>query len=225
MRLTLFAALIGVGGIAILIWLGTWQIQRLGWKQDMLAQIEATIADDPVPIAEALEPFQRYAPVVIKGSFGDGHIRVLASRKQIGPVYRILRPFEADGLGRIIVDTGWIKDGVDVGDVPRSELQLVGNLNNPNEIDSFTPEPDLTRNIWFARDVDALADALDAQPIMVVLRERSESDLGVAPWPVDTAGIPNDHLQYAITWFSLAVVWGAMTFYFLLRTARARKES
>ena len=83
----------------------------------------------------------------------------------------------------------------------------------------------MARNIWFARDVEALAAQFNTQPIMVVLREMPESDLGVTPWPVDTAGIPNDHLQYAITWFSLAVIWGGMTLYFLLRTTRSRKES
>lgn len=225
MRLTLFAAVIGLGGIAILMWLGIWQVQRLAWKQALLGDIEATIADDPVPIAQGLDPFKRYLPVALSGHFDTGHIRVLASRKTLGPVYRILRPFTTDGVGRVIVDTGWIRDGDPVLDVPTEELDLIGNLNNPNEIDSFTPEPDLARNIWFARDVDALATALDTRPILVVLREMPESDLGVTPWPVDTAGIPNDHLQYAITWFSLAVIWGGMTFYFLLRTHRSRKES
>ena len=225
MRLTLFAALIGLGGIAILVWLGTWQVQRLGWKQTLLSEIDATIADAPVPVSQAIDPFQRYAPVSLQGTFGEGHVRVLASRKQIGPVYRVLRPFEDASIGRVIVDTGWIRDGVTVADAPVGEMSLIGNLNNPNEIDSFTPEPDLNRNIWFARDVAALAEQFNAQPIMVVLREMPESDLGVTPWPVDTAGIPNDHLQYAITWFSLAAIWGGMTLYFLLRTSRSRKES
>ncbi|MEL6889648.1 MAG: SURF1 family protein, partial [Pseudomonadota bacterium] len=117
-------------------------------------------------------------------------------------------------------DTGWQRDGADVLVTPATAITLIGNLDAPQEADGFTPAPDLASNLWFARDVPAMAQALDTQPILVVLRNAPEIDLGVTPWPVDTAGIPNDHLQYAITWFSLALIWGAMTGYFLLRTCR-----
>ena len=76
-----------------------------------------------------------------------------------------------------------------------------------------------------AGDVPALAEALGTEPVMIVLRGARDTELPVNPWPVDTSGIPNDHLQYAITWFSLAAVWSAMTLYFVLRTHRGRNES
>ena len=74
-----------------------------------------------------------------------------------------------------------------------------------------------SRYIWFARDVDAMAAALNTKPILIVAREVSFHDGDVTPFPVDTTRIPNDHLQYAITWFSLAAIWLAMTFYFVQR--------
>ncbi len=55
-----------------------------------------------------------------------------------------------------------------------------------------------------------MAAALDTEPVLIVARE-ADRRRGRAPLPVDTAGIPNDHLQYAITWFALAVVWAGMT--------------
>lgn len=213
----LFAVLVGIGGLAILLYLGVWQVQRLAWKEEKLAQIEATIGAAPRPLEAALDPFERYAPVELSGRFADGHVRMLASRKTLGPVYRILRPFELEGGRRILIDTGWLRDGRPVPEVPRDPLTLVGNLDTPDEADSFTPAPDLGSNIWFARDVPALAEALQTDPILVVLRDAADPDLGVIPWPVDTAGIPNDHLQYAITWFSLALIWTGMTIYFLRR--------
>ncbi|WP_299724468.1 SURF1 family protein [uncultured Tateyamaria sp.] len=219
-----FGLIVGVIGVGILLALGTWQVQRLAWKQDLLARIEAQIDADPVPLAEALAPeFRRYAPVTVTGTFGagDAFLTALASRKTTGAVYRIIRPFEAEGHGRILIDTGWLRDGEDVPGAPQVRLTLVGNLDAPNEIDGFTPAPDLEKNIWFARDVSAMAAALNTAPVLVVLRDEPEIDLGVTPWPVDTAGIPNDHLQYALTWFSLAVIWGGMTTYFLLRTRRS----
>jgi surfeit locus 1 family protein len=225
-RIIFFVA-IGLGGAAILISLGVWQLQRLGWKADILARIEAEIAADPVPLAAALTPeFRRYAPVDVTGRFGDGHIRMLASRKSIGPVYRIIRPFELDQGGRVLIDTGWQAQSAEVARVPQTRLTLTGNLDDPSEADGFTPAPDTAANIWFARDVPAMAEALGTDPFLVVLRDAPETDLGVTPWPVDSVGIPNDHLQYAITWFSLAAIWMAMTTYFVLRTRRspARKD-
>ena len=216
-----FLLIVGLVGTGILISLGVWQVQRLAWKQDLLSRIEAQITAEPVPLRAAVEPaFQRYAPVTVTGTFGDGHIRMLASRKSIGPVHRIIRPFDVDGYGRVLIDTGWQPDGAEVLSVPQGRITLTGNLDAPQEADGFTPVPDLAANLWFARDVPAMAAALDTQPVLVVLRDAPETDLGVTPWPVDTAGIPNDHLQYAITWFSLALIWAGMTGYFLLRTRR-----
>ena len=231
MRRLAFLLVFGLGGASILVSLGIWQVQRLVWKQDLLARIEAEIAAPPVPLADALTPeFRRYAPVELTGQFGDGHIRMLASRKSIGPVYRIIRPFTPEGQNAILVDTGWQPQATDVVGAPRVRLTLIGNLDAPFEADGFTPAPDTGANIWFARDVPAMAEALGTDPVLVVLRVApetvSESDWGVTPWPVDSAGIPNDHLQYAITWFSLAAIWMVMTAFFVLRPNRnsARKD-
>lgn len=225
MRGIVFLVLVGLGGAAILISLGTWQLQRLAWKQTLLAGIDAQIGAAPVPLAEALEPeFRRYAPVEIVGQFGAGHIRMLASRKSVGPVYRIIRPFVSDSGAHVLVDTGWQPQSQEVSGAPQVRLTLTGNLDAPQEADGFTPAPDTAANIWFARDVPAMAAALGTDPVLVVLREGPQTDLGVTPWPVDTAGIPNDHLQYAITWFSLAAIWAGMTTYFLWRTRRSGTE-
>ena len=216
-----FLLTIGLIGTGILVSLAVWQVQRLAWKQDMLARIDAQISADPVPLAEALEPeFRRYAPVEITGQFGERHIRMLASRKTTGAVYRIIRPFTTDNGMGILIDTGWQPQAQEVLDAPQDQLSLIGNLDAPQEADGFTPDPDIERNIWFARDVPAMAATLGTDPVLVVLRDAPETDLGVTPWPVDSAGIPNDHLQYAITWFSLAVIWVGMTLYFLRRSRR-----
>ncbi|WP_299043059.1 SURF1 family protein [uncultured Tateyamaria sp.] len=222
MRRFLFLLTFGLMGAGILIRLGVWQVERLASKQEMLARIEAQIEAPPVTLAAATQPeFRRYAPVEVTGTFADGQARMLASRKTTGAVYRIIRPFEADGFGPVLIDTGWVPGGAEVQDAPLLPLTIVGNLDSPNEADSFTPAPDLEKGLWFARDVPAMANALGTQPVLIVLRDTPEMDLGVTPWPVDTAGIPNDHLQYAITWFSLAAIWVLMTAYFVLRTNRS----
>jgi surfeit locus 1 family protein len=94
---------------------------------------------------------------------------------------------------------------------PAQNVAIVGNLHWPDEIDSYTPAPDLVKNLWFARDVDAMAAHLGTEALLVVARQSDEVDTNVTPLPVSITGIPNDHLNYAITWYSLAVVWLAMS--------------
>jgi surfeit locus 1 family protein len=219
-----FLVIVGIGGAAILVSLGVWQVQRLAWKEGVIADINARISAAPVSLPAQPDPARdAYLPVTVRGTFGAESLRVLVSQKQRGAGYRIIAPLVMEDR-RILVDRGFIPSDLSEpasGAAIQVEQDVVGNLQWPQEIDGFTPAPDLENNIWFARDVSAMAEALGTDPILVVQRETSQASGPVTPLPVDTGAIPNDHLQYAITWFSLAAVWGAMTIYFLRRkTAR-----
>lgn len=221
-----FLFIFGLGGAAILISLGVWQMQRLAWKEAILADIEARIAADPVPLPEQPDPqSDAYLPVSVTGIVGADLLRVLVSRKEVGAGYRIIQPL-ITGSRTILVDRGFVAVDVDlpVQTGGAVEQTIVGNLQWPNEIDSYTPAPDLKNNVWFARDVLAMAAALGTEPILIVQRETSQSNSIVTPFPVDTSAIPNDHLQYAITWFSLAAVWLAMTAHFLRRPRDTKRS-
>ena len=213
-RLVFFLG-IGLGGAAILIALGVWQIQRLGWKQEILAEIAAQIEKAPVALPADPDPVaDKYLSVTAVGAIGDANVRVLVSKKNVGAGYRIITPFKmADRT--VLLDRGFVRQSGEIPTVPAGLVKVTGNLHWPQETDSYTPDPDLTNNIWFARDVALMASALDTAPILIVAREKSFSDPGVTPFPVDTAGIPNDHLQYAITWFSLAAIWLIISLYFV----------
>ena len=102
--------------------------------------------------------------------------------------------------------------------MPQGLGQVMGNLQWPQEIDSFTPDNDLAANIWFARDVRALSAYLQTEPVLLVLRSSSFADDAAKPLPKMSANIPNDHLNYALTWFSLALIWLGMSGYFLYRS-------
>ncbi|MCR8827587.1 SURF1 family protein [Pseudosulfitobacter koreensis] len=222
----LFLIGIGLGGAAILISLGVWQVQRLTWKQGILADITARISAAPVALPDEADPVDdKYLPVTVTGTFDQGVIYVLVSQKQIGAGYRVIAPLVTDAGRRVLIDRGFVRDE-DRGAVtqPDGSVTVTGNLHWPQEIDGFTPEPDLDRNIWFARDLPAMAQVLNTEPLFVVARETSLPDATVIPLPVDTDGIPNNHLQYAITWFSLALIWVGMTVVFALRGTRRRPE-
>ena len=217
----IFLVLVGIGGVALLMWLGVWQVNRLAWKEARIAAIEARIADAPQPLPATPDPAtDRFMPVTVTGTFAAEQARMLASRRGAGAVHRHIAAFDTDGR-RILVDLGWTPADADAPALPGGSLRLTGNLDWPLESDGFTPAPDLAAGLWYARDVPALAQALGTEPVMVVLRDMPEPPIAVTPWPVDTAGIPNDHLQYAVTWFSLAAIWAGMSLYFGLRRPRA----
>lgn len=220
---TLFLLIVGLAGSAVLVALGLWQLERLEWKRAVLAEIDMRVAADPVPLPVAPDPIlDKYLPVEVSGRIEPGELQVLVSIKHVGPGLRIIAPFTTEGGRRILLDRGFVE--VPNKDDPRvlGPMTVIGNLHWPQETDGFTPEPELATNTWFARDVPQMAAALKTEPVLLIARSRTGP--GIRPLPVDSAGVPNDHLQYAITWFSLALIWAAMTVYFLWRT-RAGAEA
>lgn len=209
--------LFGIIGCAILISLGVWQVNRLAWKEAMLSEIDARIATAPVALPDNPDPdAHTFLPVQATGTYGTDYIRVLVSQKQIGAGYRIISPFVTDGR-TIMVDRGILPIEEDTPPAPTGEVVVAGNIHWPQEVDSYTPEPDEARNIWFARDVDRMAATLGTEPVLLILRNATPATPQITPLPVSRAGIPNDHLSYAITWFSLAVIWFGMTVFLLWR--------
>lgn len=222
MRRLLFLVFVGLAGCAVLVGLGNWQVRRLGEKQDLLSQIETRIAAAPVAMPADPDPERdTFLAVQVAGRMLDGELHVLVSQKRIGAGYRIIAPFRTEDGRMILIDRGFVRTGQK--DAPRSigPMTITGNLHWPDEVDGFTPDPDVAGNIWFARDVPALAQALNTDPILVIAR--SNTDFDGTPLPVTTVGIPNDHLQYAVTWYGLAAVWAAMSIYFLWRSRAGTK--
>jgi surfeit locus 1 family protein len=221
MRRFVVPLLFGLMGVSVLIALGVWQLQRLAWKEAALSQIDARISAAPVPLPARPDPIDdKYLPVQVNGTLLPAQLHVLVGAKELGAGYRLIQPFET-GTRRIMVDRGFVQ--LEAKDTPPSvgPAQLIGTLHWPNEIDSYTPDPDTGRGIWFARDVPAMAAALKTEPVLLVVRQQiSGPGAGITALPIDTAAISNNHLQYAMTWFSLAAIWLAMTCYLIWRMTR-----
>ncbi len=216
LRRMIFPILIGIAGCAVLISLGVWQLHRMEWKAATLARIEAMIAAAPVALPAApTEVADEYRPVSVTGRLTGDFIEQLAGQKGTSPGVRIIEAFETDSGRRILIDRGFLAEEARATPRPARAATVVGNLLWPDDADSFTPPPDPKTGLWFARDLPAMAAKLQAEPIFVVAREATGD--AIAPVPVDTASIPNDHWGYAIQWFLLALVWGVMTLYLLWR--------
>lgn len=220
MRRIVLPLLMGVLGCAILIGLGVWQVQRLSWKAAILADLDARILAAPVPLSgvgTADPQAQRFLPVVAEGRLTGEEIHVLSAAD--GPGYRVIGVLETGGR-RVMADLGFVPLGAKDLSRATPKAMITGNLHWPQEVDDWTPAPDTAANIWYARDVGPMAAALGTAPLLVVAR-RITPAIGTAPMPLDSGAVPNDHLGYAITWFSLAAVWAVMTGFFLWRGRRA----
>jgi len=177
--------LFGLIGCAILLSLGTWQVQRLAWKEGILAEIEREIAAAPVALPQAPKvEAHKYLPVEVSGNLTSEELHVLFSIKNQGPGYRVISKFITVQGRAIMVDRGYVPTPRKVEDRTAPNVTLQGNLHWPNEVDGFTPEPDIEGNIWFARDIPAMAAALGTEPTLVVVRASSDTVPPVQPVPV-----------------------------------------
>lgn len=217
----IIALLFGLVGAGVLAGLGLWQLDRLQWKNEMLAQIEARIGSAPVAVpAEPNQVRDQYMPVQMTGRIMPDEIHVLASVQKIGAGYRIISAFRLDDGRRVMLDRGFVAIAAKDAPRPGVDAEIIGNLHWPDEINSATPVPDQAAAIWFARDIAAMAKALGTEPVLVVQRHSSEAALVTSPFPVTSSGIPNRHLEYVVTWFGLALVWLGMTAYLIWRMTR-----
>ncbi|MEM9723980.1 MAG: SURF1 family protein [Pseudomonadota bacterium] len=219
-----FLATFGAGGLAALLWLGFWQLDRLEWKRGLIAEMEARAAGPALALSgeetagphehRAAQATGRYDPTVPQ-------VRYLTSIKGVGPGFRLIAAFELENGRRVLVDRGFAPEqaaprGGETPALPSGPQTLTGRLRWPSEISAFTPEPNRTDFVWFARDVPSLAAALDTAPVLLVLTPENAARGGEAAptWPKPApvgVELPNNHLGYAVTWFAMAVIWLAMS--------------
>jgi len=207
----------GLVGIAILVSLGNWQVRRMVWKEGVLAAIDARLAAPGVPVPENPDRVEDlYLSVIAEGEMGEGEVHVLSSSPQTGPGYRIIAPFTLKNGRRILIDRGVVGEADKNAARPLENGVLEGNLVWMQDVPAFPP--DLDKNIWFSRPPAELAEVLDTEPVLVVLRQTS---LAGGPLPMAIGvNIPNSHFGYAVTWYLFALVWAGMTLYLLIRIKR-----
>ena len=213
----------GLAGAGVLLSLGFWQLDRLEQKREIIAAIEARIGAAPVPLPDNPTPAaHRYLPVVVQGAFTGEVAHVLSSTREGGPGSRVMAVLETESARRVLVDRGYLPEAARRGaDFASGAVTLTGNLDWPSDSDSFTPAPDLGRGLWFSRDVAPIAAHLGTEEVLIVARADDAPPVpGLSAQPIAGAAVRNDHLEYAITWFSLAAVWLGMTAYLMWRIRR-----
>jgi len=222
LRKILFPLILGVAGCGVLISLGLWQVERLAWKEDVLVGINARLAAAPAPLTtEVSESTNEYTRVTVSGTPTGEELHVLVSGTEAGTGYRVISKMQTP-LGAVLVDQGLLALENKAAAPLIAPMEITGTLIWPDDQNSSTPDPDIAANIWFARNVDTMSAALDTLPLMIVSTTSTPADPRLTALPVNTATIKNDHFEYAVTWFLLALVWAIMSFYLILRTTRPK---
>jgi surfeit locus 1 family protein len=220
-----------VPALLLLLGLGAWQIQRLGWKERLIAERSAALAAPLVPAPQTLEEARRleFRHVFVDGMFLNNKEIYLVASAGAGSIgYRVLTPIEEPSGHIVFIDRGYIPSRLRdpktraAGEIA-GRARIVGLLRLPpnGRPNWFLPDnrPDL--DTWFWVDLPAMA-AADKLGRVAPFYIDADATPNPGGWPkggVMPPELPNHHLQYAITWFSLAAA--LVVIYLLYHRRRA----
>lgn len=226
-------------GVLILLGLGLWQLERREWKQALLTGLERALSSDAqvLSLVQAEEiigrdPERDYLRLTLTGTFDHANERFLFSALNGEPGWHVVTPLATRDGRLVLVDRGFVPDTLRAAEkrpasLMRNETEIQGLLRKPRKRGIFTPADQPGENIWYWPDVPALIASLLPRPRLEPSRyivEALPAPNAFAwpkPVPPEPAAIPNNHLQYAMTWIALALVLVVMTFLLARRSARS----
>jgi surfeit locus 1 family protein len=216
-------------GLAILISLGVWQVQRLAWKNALIAKVEASLEGE----AELLSALQTrldkgesvaYAKVRVSGKFQTGPPILVFSTANGGAAWTVTRVFAVKDGPALLIEAGKSLNKSPPAP-PSGEVSIEGVVHvHPGYKGYFDPDNQTASGQWYWWDVPAMlktvtGDKLDQFTVALLPNSPGTEGLIVEPPKVE---LRNNHLGYAITWFGLAAVLLVMTGVFVGRIVRTR---
>jgi surfeit locus 1 family protein len=202
-------------GLAVLVGLGTWQLERLEWKRTLIAEREGKLAAAPEilpPRSDAWAAWD-FRPVIVEGAFRhdlEQLFGVAAVDGQVG--HRVLAPLVRPDGAAVLVDRGWVpaerahpaarREGLVRGPV---RITGIAGYHGDDRPGWFTPDNRPGQGRWYWYDLVALEETLGLELLPVVIEADGTPNPGGLPLGGRTpTELPNNHLQYAITWYGLA---------------------
>jgi surfeit locus 1 family protein len=189
-----------------LVGLGTWQVQRLAWKRDILARVAAAEAQGPMPLSDDAPPFAR---VTATGKFRhDLTARFGAFVQNSAMGTHLIVPLERENAPVVLVDRGWVPSLPTTAlDQPEGTVTVVGFIHPPDKAGLLSAADDVAGRQFFTMDAAAIAASLGLKSVApFILVTVGPAPVSRWPEPVTTLPRPpNNHLTYAIVWYGLAV--------------------
>ena len=227
----LVAALIA---FAILCGLGTWQVQRLHWKEGLLASIAERTSAEPLPLDRIERQLGEtgdvdYQPVTLRGRFVHSGERHFFTTWDGDSGFNVYTPLLLDDGRTIFVNRGFVP--YDMKDAQKrrqgevdGEVEITGLARNRlyEKPGRFLPENDPVKNIFYWKDLDAMAatSGLPAESRFLqffVDANDAPNPGGLPKGGVTLIEMPNNHLQYAVTWYGLAAALAGVVIVWLYR--------
>ncbi|MBI1208379.1 MAG: SURF1 family protein [Azospirillum sp.] len=217
-RPTFWPTLFTVPAVLVMLGLGTWQLERLAWKTALIERIERQLAEAPGPLParpEALGALE-YRRFTVTGRFLHAKEMLLAARSLRGNIgYQVITPLERNDLadgGWVLVNRGWVPQ-TQRDPANRAEGQVAGTVmvegvvRVPRGQGWMQPDNRPEQNFWLWVDLTAMAKFAGLSAVAPVVLEAGPA-LNPGGLPIGGQArveLPNDHLQYAATWYILAV--------------------
>jgi surfeit locus 1 family protein len=224
--------LVSLAALVVLLALGTWQVKRLTWKEGLIASIEARIKGAPLSLAGLEKRFAEtgdvdYVPVALTGTLAPGHEQYFLATHDGESGWDIFAPLQLPDQRVVMLNRGFVpydlrnlakRPGTDItGTVNVTGLARNALAAKPS---SITPENDAAKNVWYWKDLGAMARSAGVSPDRLLpffVDDWTEREGGTLPVTRTTIiSLPNNHLQYALTWYGLAAalagVWAVKTF-------------
>ncbi len=214
-RPTFWPTLMSIPAFLVLLALGTWQVNRLAWKEEIVRAFAERVNAVPLTVAPgggAVDEIE-YRRVRLSGRYLNDHEMFLAGRTYNGRGgWNVLTPFETADGAVVVVDRGWVP--LDKRDRATRPLSLIegpttveGVIRRADIRNYFTPANEPDKNLWFSADVGAMAQKAGIPQVRPYLVEGLRQTIP-GGFPVGgeiRVALRNDHLQYAITWDVLAL--------------------
>ena len=190
--------------LSILVSLGTWQVQRLQYKNQVIESIKNN--SETVDIYDSSQlKHVKFKNVTLEGFFLPKKIfyyRLLNNK----PGYEVILPFILEDKKMVLVSLGWAESKMDISTITTKQ-EVEGLLVDWYRGNFINLNNNLQKNEWFSlnkKDI-AVYTGFDVEPYLLILKKPEYLVSGMKmPFSIDN--IPNKHLEYAITWFSLALI-------------------
>ena len=192
--------------------LGTWQLYRLQWKQDLISQIDQGLKSTPIKYSKNIN--KDYQRVILYGEYDLKNQIYLYSLNHKGkPGFDVITPFKTIDGDNILINRGWINKKIK--NTPEINLlnnkPIKGLLRKIVKKNMFKPENDIKKNIWFSININQIQEMTGKKFNNFVVFLEDQTAKQPVPKKI-TVEVPNNHLKYAITWYSISI---SILFYFL----------
>ena len=185
--------------------LGTWQIYRLDWKKNLIDEIEKGLKSNPISYSKKIT--KNYQRVNVEGKYIlDKQIFLYSLNEQGKPGYDVITPFEDSSLNYLLINRGWIESEFKSKNIINQNLKknITGILVKNPKKNIFKPENDLEKNIWFSINFNEI-EKINKKKFGKFILYLENNDVKIPLPKKITVNLPNNHLKYAITWYSIAI--------------------